>query len=87
MKSYAYHSPIYVVHPILFLNESNNFLFSKIFDQNPDIGVNYVTPVSAFVEAYREVRGGLFLNDHLEETPIAPPKSSITVLHVFVAFM
>ena len=39
--------------------ESDNFLFSKIIGQTHYIGVNYVTSVSASVEAYREVEGCL----------------------------
>ena len=41
-----------------FLLESDNFLLNKIFGQTQDIGVNYVTSLSASVEAYREVRSG-----------------------------
>ena len=47
-----------------FFLESDNFLLNKISGQRDNVGVNYVTSISASVEAYREVGG------HLEETPI-----------------
>ena len=46
-----------------FLEESNIFLLNIIFGQTPDVGVNYVTSVSASVEAHREVRCDLHCAD------------------------
>ena len=42
-----------------FLKESDNFLLNKIFGKNHDVGVHFSTSVSASVEVYREVGGGL----------------------------
>ena len=38
---------VYLLYPI------------ELEDLSPDVGVNFVTSVSAFVEVYREVRDGL----------------------------
>ena len=42
-----------------FLLEFDNFLLNKISGQRTNVGVNYVIPFLASVEANREVRRGL----------------------------
>ena len=46
-----------------FFLESDNFLLNKISGQRDNVGVNYVTSISASVEANREVRFGLHCVD------------------------
>ena len=41
----------------------SDFLFNTIFGQSQNVGVNYVTSVSASVEAHREVRCDLHCVD------------------------
>ena len=53
----------YEIKSLKFFLESDNFLLYIIFGQSSDVGVNFVTSVSASVEAHIEVRCGLHCVD------------------------
>ena len=57
------HKKHFEIKFLKFLLESDNFLLNKISGQRENVGVNYVTSFSAFVEANREVRCGLHCVD------------------------